>query len=145
MRWLLVGLVGLGLGCTDARDELAALGIAYTEEAFFSAALNGDLTVVKLFVEAGMSVNTADNDGFTALHGAALEGRLSVVRYLVEQGADVNARSYGFTTDLIWALLQVGQGADVNAKGNSGFTALDVAAMQNHREVMGYLESVGAN
>ena len=89
MRWVLVGLaVTAVLGCTDARDEF------YTEKAFFTAASRGNLTVVKLFVEAGMSVNTVatiDSLRIPALQAAAVNGHLSVVRYLVEQGADVNA------------------------------------------------------
>ena len=51
-------MVGLCLGCggkspLDARTELADLGIAYTVKAFFQSAIKGDLTVVKLFVDAG--------------------------------------------------------------------------------------------
>lgn len=97
MILVLVGLVGLVLGCLvgfwlgyeDARTELAGRGIAYTEKGFRSAARSGDLEVLKLFVEAGMSVNAASG-GWTALHNAA-ESDLEVVKYLVEQGADVDA------------------------------------------------------
>ena len=118
MRFLVL-LVGLGLGCTDARDESADLGIAYTPEAFLRAAENGDLTVVKLFVESGVSVNAANSKGFTALHSAAAEGQLAVVRNLVENGADVKAKTY------------------------NGATALHVAASGGHLEMVRYLESVG--
>ena len=95
MRLLSGLLLGLVLGCGDdplspreARSELADLGIDYTAESFFEAAYEGDLTVVKLFVEAGMSVNTRAGDSVdaTALLAAALGGHLSVVRYLVWTG-----------------------------------------------------------
>ena len=66
-------------------------GIAYTERAFRDSAEAGNLAVVKLFVLAGMSVNTAD-DGRTILHYAASGGSVSVVEYLVGQGLDVNAQ-----------------------------------------------------
>ena len=110
MRWVLVGLVGLCLGCggkspLDARTELADLGIAYTVEAFFRSAIKGDLTVIKVFVDAGMSVHIADEEeGLTALHVAAIGGHLAVVRYLVKQGADVNAKTKDGTTALHFAL-----------------------------------------
>ena len=113
MRWVLVGLVGLCLGCggkspLDARTELADLGIAYTVKAFFQSAIKGDLTVVKVFVDAGMSVHIEDDEeGFTVLHLAALGGHLAVVRYLVKQGADVNAKTESGMTPLLWAYLGV--------------------------------------
>ena len=118
MRFLLLVLVGLWLGCGDrdrsvspsgkelsaveepvspseaARAELDRRGIPYTEGAFLSAALAGDLAVVKLFVEAGMPVYIADGNGWTVLHWAAFGGDLEVFKYLVEQGADVNAWNF---------------------------------------------------
>ena len=111
MRWLVL-LFGLGLGavlgCGDgdrsvspvepsckelsaARAELDRRGIPYTEMTFLNAALAGDLAVVKLFVEAGMPVYTADARGWTVLHWAAFGGDLEVVKYLLSQGADLNA------------------------------------------------------
>lgn len=69
-----------------ARGELARRGIAYTVSAFLGSAEKGNVTVVKLFVEAGMLVNTANKDGLTALHRAARAGHLELVQYLVAQG-----------------------------------------------------------
>lgn len=48
---------------------------------------------VKYCVELGNDVNTADNRGFTALHGAAYLGNNDMVNYLVSKGAKVAARS----------------------------------------------------
>lgn len=145
MRILLIGLVGLVLGCAgddgvsprEARAELADLGIDYTAESFFQAAYEGDLTVVKLFVETGMSVNTRDGDsGATALIGAAFGGHLSVVQYLVKKGASFSARANTGATALHMAAFGghlsvvrylVGQGADVDARDNNGPTALHYA------------------
>ena len=133
MRFLLIGLVGLVFGCGDARTELADRGIAYTEEAFLQAAVDGDLAVVKLFVEAGMSVNTANRQGTTALFFAAIYGDLKMVKYLVEQGADVKATGDDGATalhlaakfgDLKMVAYLVGQGATVNAKDNRGLMAI---------------------
>ena len=144
MRVLIGLLVGLVLGCGDdplspreARSELADLGIDYTAESFFQAAYEGDLTVVKLFVETGMSVNTRDGDtGATALHMAAFGGHLAVVRYLLGQGAYVLARANTGATALHMAAFGghlavveflVGSGSSVDARDNNGVTALHYA------------------
>ena len=120
VRFLTLVLVGLVLGCGDARTELADRGIAYTKGAFSKAAESGDLAVVKLFVESGMSVHTPDNDyGLTVLHFAAWKGHLEVVEYLV------------------------GQGADVNAKTDDGDTVLHFAAWDGHTDVVRYLVGQG--
>ena len=41
----------------DARSELAERGIPYSQRSFVTYAQNGDLEVVRLFVEAGLDVN----------------------------------------------------------------------------------------
>ena len=156
MRFLILVLVGLVLGCGDARTELADRGIAYTKGAFLLAAEGGDLAVVKLFVESGMSVHTAANDyGLTVLHRAAWKGHTDVVRYLVEQGADVNAKTddgdtvlgvaaWEGQTDVVRYLVE--QGADVNAKTDKGgWTALHGAAEYGHLAVVRYLVEQGAD
>ena len=125
MRLLILVMVAAVLGCGDdrlspaeARLALADLGIDYKADAFLEAAKDGDLVVVKRFVQAGMSVNTAGSNGVPALYRAADEGHLEVVRFLVEQGADMNA----------WI---------------DGSTVLHWAARKGHLAVVRYLESVG--
>lgn len=147
----------------DARKDLAALGITYTERAFLKAVVDGDLVVVKLFVEAGMSVNTDSGfvdrfNGLTALHWAAMRGHLQIVKYLVEQGADVNAKNNEASlTPLHLAAMAMGdqmavvrylveQGADVDARGGEDGqtqTARGLAEELGHTAVVAYLESVG--
>ena len=146
MRWVLVGLVGLCLGCggkspLDARTELADLGIAYTVEAFFLSAIKGDLTVVKVFVDAGMSVHI-EEEGFTALHWAAFSGHLAVVRYLVKQGADVNAKTTerGMTP---LHLARVGAVTDVTATEKGTDTPITWGT--EHLAIVRYLVKQGAD
>lgn len=132
MRWLILGLSALWLGCgadkpnaprtpAEARAELDRRGIAYTEVVFFGAARTGNLAVVRLFVQAGMSVNTHHYNwgGGTVLHVAAWYGHLEVVKYLVESGARVGT----------W--------------DNGRRTAADLAARAGHFKIVKYLASQG--
>ena len=103
----------------EARSELSERSIPYSQGSFITYAQNGDLDVVRLFVEAGMDVNAqpysssvayvaetkqdtlvavrfpqpGDEDGDTALMKAAGQGHIEVVRFLVEQGAYLNIRN----------------------------------------------------
>ena len=103
----------------EARSELAERGIPYSQRSFVTYAQDGDLDVVRLFVEAGMDVNVqpysssvahiaettqddlvavwfpqpGDEDNNTALMKAAGQGHIEVVRFLVEQGADLDIRN----------------------------------------------------
>ena len=164
MRLLSGLLVGLVLGCggddgvspREARAELADLGIDYTAESFFRAAYEGDLTVVKLFVETGMSVNTRAGDlGLTVLHVAAGGGHLAVVKFLVGAGVSLTDTDKGGNTALLRAAWQghlavveflVGSGADMDARDNNGRTALHYAAGEfGHLAVVRYLVDQGAD
>lgn len=159
MRLLVMVLVAAALGCggrvsyySSARAELERRGFDYTAEHFLVAAGAGYLGAVRLFVEAGMSVNTANAGGWTALHNAVMTGTLPVVKFLVSQGADINAKgnNTGMTPlhpaaaggHLSVVKFLVSQGADVTARTNYGNTARDFASL-GHTEVAEYLESVG--
>ena len=107
----------------EARSEMAERGIPYNQRSFVTYAQNGDLDLVRLFVEAGLDVNVrpyssssvyiptqedveqlddleavwfpqdGDEDNDTALMKAAGQGHIEVVRFLVEQGADLDVRN----------------------------------------------------
>ena len=140
------------LSPAEARAELARLGIVYTERAFLDSAGSGNVAVVRLFVEAGMSVETTyASGGLTVLSWAAGFGHLEVVKYLVGQGADVNAtrdngrpvlHSAAISGDLAVVQYLVEQGADVTATDNDGYTVLDVAEGRDHTDIVAYLEEV---
>ena len=137
-----------------AHAALADRGIAYTDSAFFEEAGQGNLEVVKLFVEAGMSVNARDHNDYTALHWAAARDRLETVKYLVGAGADVNTRdedgdtvlhSAAFWGNLAVVEFLVGAGADVNATENIGETVLHRSARFSLLEMVKFLVGVGAD
>ena len=141
------------LSPVEARVALANLGISYDAQAFLSWAGRGDLVVVKLFVEAGMSVDTVFR-GMTALHTAAEDGNLEIVKYLVGQKARRAAKddegSTALHTAALWGRLSVVQylveekKASIKARNKRGWTALHTAAAGGNLEVVKYLVGQGA-
>ncbi len=72
----------------EARRQLAAQSIPYSQGSFIQYARAGDLETVRLFVAAGLDLNKGQGeDKTTALIAAASQGHLAVVRFLVEGGA----------------------------------------------------------
>lgn len=51
---------------------------------------HGDLSAVRRLLDAGMSPNLANPDGFTLLILAAQEGNTAIGRLLLSKGADIN-------------------------------------------------------
>jgi len=68
----------------QARKDLKAMGVDYTEQDFAKAAGNGDMAAVQLFVDAGMDVNSG---GGAALGLAAGRGKTQMVQFLLSKGA----------------------------------------------------------
>jgi ankyrin repeat protein len=87
-----------------------------------SAAANGEIERVKLFISEGADVNVKNSEGLTPLHYAAFKGHKDIVELLLAHGADVN----------------VG-GANYNR------TALEFAMQSNHTEIVQLLISKGAD
>ena len=58
------------------------------ENLLHHAVKNGHLSMIKLLLERGASINQQDESGNTALHYAAANGKKDAVKYLLEQGAD---------------------------------------------------------
>ena len=140
----------------QARAELDRRGIFYRTWAFLDSAKAGNWEVVRLFVQAGMSVDTADRHGVTVLQAAAARGDLEVVKFLVGLGASIGATDeddFYFTAlhhaagggDLEVVQYLVGLGADVTAMNDFGRTPLFLAAMGGHLEVVQYLVEQGAD
>lgn len=109
-------------------------------EAYFKAALDGDMQTLKSEVLAGVNVNAADSIGRTALMLAAFDGHTDLVEFLIAHGAAVNARDITDRTALMYAAsgpnqatvkLLLEEDADVNAFDNhEKWTALMFAAAE---------------
>lgn len=139
----------------EAKKELSKMDIEYTRDNFLKAAGKGDSTVLNLFLDAGMDLNTANEDGYTTLHYSIVGEQKSMTKTLILKGADVNAKNKKGVTPLIFAAdmgdieavkLLLEKGADVNAKESStGVTALHFASGKGHKEIVKILLDKGAD
>jgi hypothetical protein len=76
-----------------ARKQLKQMGVEYTEKQFATSAGAGDMTVVKLFLDAGMNVNAG---GGAALGLASGRGQIEMVKFLLSKGAKPTSNSLQF-------------------------------------------------
>jgi ankyrin repeat protein len=67
--------------------------------------LEGHLGVVKLLIEKGAGIMTANNDGWMPLHYASENGHVETVRLLLNGGSDVEAMNKDGQTPLYMASL----------------------------------------
>jgi ankyrin repeat protein len=104
-----------------AKKKLDDMKIPFTEAAFLENVSLGEASVVKLFLEAGMSANVKAEHDMTPLQFAASQGSDAVVQLLLEAKADPNAK------DVV------------------GGTALDRAALNGHPQLISLLVRGGAS
>ena len=125
----------------EARMQLGQMGRSYSGTTLIESAENGDTSMIELLLTAGMSPQTRDPKGWTALMYAAWNGHTPTVWALLDSGADVNAKNETGGTALIMAAMGgytatvhtlLNRGADVNAKDREGWTALMYAAWNGH-------------
>jgi ankyrin repeat protein len=112
------------------------------ENAMMMAALNDDITIVKILIEKGAEVN---KKGWAPLHYAAANGNDEIVKLLLDHSAYVDAGSPNGTTPLMMAArgghvstvkLLLDNGADINVKNQIGMTALDFAKQYKEPDVI---------
>jgi len=127
----------------EALRKLREMGFPHpTADFLVMSAVEGNLEAVKLFVEAGYSVDTKDRDS-PAIVSAAMFGHPHVVDWLIDHGADVNATD-GATTALhriadkcdATATIKklIAKGAKTDVKTAGGATAEQLAEWANCTE-----------
>jgi hypothetical protein len=128
----------------------------WVDEALGEAAKHGQLHVVQFLVKQGANVNYHSTAG-TPLLQAAASGHGHVVEYLLKAGANVHSTNeYGHTAlceaakagdvKAAEALIKHGAGVnDTNHKDEDRNTALLLAALEGHEEMVEYLLNAGAN
>ena len=91
----LLALMVLGLtACTPSKPAFEA------QESIFTSARKGDQKQVEKYLQGGVSVDTTDPQGRTALHHAAMGGQKEVIEALITAGADVNVQDADGKTPL---------------------------------------------
>ncbi|KAL6557209.1 hypothetical protein OROMI_017559 [Orobanche minor] len=69
------------------------------------AARYGDIDDVKSIASAGVSLDSKNSEGRTALHMASANGHHDIVDYLIQSGVEVNVSNTEKNTPLHWACL----------------------------------------
>jgi len=135
-------------------DEFKKLEITYSAQEYTKRAGMGDAHVVNLFLEKGMSVDSRDNNGATALMRAAENGHLKVIKLILSKKADMNATDKNGYNALMVAAEDnrletvktlINAGLDVNEKNPaSGVTALMIASVKGNADLVAELIKGGA-
>ena len=155
LLFMFLSLLSCGNPKEQARNRLQQMNISFTEDAFVERAKEGNLEVVKLFLDAGMSPEVTNKTGVTALLMAARFGRRDIVELLLKQGTDPNAKDkkLGGTPLLAAAIhgdpalitLLLANGADLNGQADkNGMTALMGAALAGQTAALQALLDKGA-
>jgi ankyrin repeat protein len=118
----------------EAIDNLAKMNISYSQGTLIFHAQEGNLSVVKLLLEAGLNPNIIyiekidkKDVSFLALDRAITKGHIEIVKLLLEYGADLNYFDDNFSKPINKAIqsnniellnLLIDNGADIT-KGNN--------------------------
>ncbi len=140
----------------EARKELEMLGIPFTADQFVNSAKRGDLPAIDLMLDAGMPVDTKDEDGMPALF-AAVSARIEVrdlgggavlfeitsgpIKWQTIQIPGVNRKP--LHNAVVFALLD--RGGDPNVSDGRGATAIMKAARMGNEVVVKALLGKGAD
>ncbi len=120
------------------------------------AVAEGEIERMKELLETGVSLEIADNSGFTPLHIAIWKEQEEAAKLLIEQGANVNARIRG---PLGWAPIEeaarfglvdtisllLKHGADINSRTRTDVTPLHLAVDYKKWAAAELLVTRGAN
>ncbi|KAL6806061.1 ankyrin repeat-containing domain protein [Trichoderma sp. SZMC 28012] len=110
--------------------------------------------LIKLFLERGVSTESADDEGSTLLHLSVSSDYTSIIRVLLTYNASTEAKNSRGETPLyiaasrgrkVAAKLLLDKGANINSKGNNGETPLHQAAQNGSEIVVELLLDRGAD
>jgi ankyrin repeat protein len=88
----------------EAKTKLKEKGIEFTPDIFFKKVTEGDVESVKLFLDAGMNVDSKNVEQFSALIFAAQYGFPEIVSLLLDHDANPNTRNQYGTTAIFEAV-----------------------------------------
>lgn len=76
------------------------------QDYYFDAARRGDVEILNTFIDAGYSLNTQDDKGYTALILAAYHGHMQALERLLAAGADACMQDKRGNTALMGAIFK---------------------------------------
>lgn len=138
----------------EFRFALEERGFKFVPSEMFACISKGELANVVMFVNAGMSVDTLNDRGWTPLMVALFEGQEQVALFLIKRGADPFfcdptgyrpihwAAFHGYVT-VIRELAQ--RGVNLSVKTNFGWPPLLQAAARGYAPAVDTLAELGAN
>jgi hypothetical protein len=149
-----------GPDATALKRQLGAMGYEFTPEALFQAIRQNNVSAVELFLQAGMSPNTMNEQHRYALNHAVLGCAVDpakaseVIVVLVRAKGDVKTKDPdNQTTPLVGAVQSctveavdalIKAGSDLSAKSAGGMTALQLARVFQREDVAALLRTAGA-
>ncbi len=117
------------------------------------AAITGDQSLLKFFLEQGASPDTQTSSGMTPLHLSVLMRQMDIIRLLLLGGADLNAKCATGFTPLHFAILRnnpqiaellIDQGANLDTADNHGRKPVDWALLKAQPGLIDLLVAHGA-
>lgn len=154
-------LLILLLACGVVRAETAEFASADAEQVraqlqyyYFDAARRGDTSMFEEFIAAGYDLDSADDQGYTALILAAYHGHDALVQRLLAAGADPCAQDRRGNTALMGAIFKgelsiarrlLGARCHPDQRNGAGQTAAMYAALFQRRELLQMLAERGAD
>lgn len=130
-------------------------GISNQKSALNASAAGGKLGPVRVLLSHGAQVDLEDINGWSPLYIAAKAKNVEVLKYLLDHGANPNTKDIIGEYPLISASMMghtkvvktlIEGGADIDVlDGETGCSALKVAIISGHVEVVSILQEYGAH
>lgn len=112
----------------------------------FLAASDGDIDSVLQFLDAGIPVNSLDENGYSTIHAAASYNHLELMRTLIARGGNVDLPDHEGDTPIYVAetaemcQLMLSLGADLHHVNGEGLTVLEHVTQEDEfPDVIAYL------
>ncbi|YAF58620.1 Ankyrin [Pseudomonas sp. E102] len=127
---------------------------AQLQDYYFDAARRGDVPMLDTFIEAGYSLDTRDEKGYTALILAAYHGHGPAVERLLVAGADACAQDKRGNTALMGAIFKgevqiarrlLSTDCSPDQRNGAGQTAAMYAGLFKRGELLDALKAKGAD
>lgn len=131
-------LVGLN-DCLVVEDMTPLMMASYLDK----------VTIIKMFLDAGVSVGEINARGYTSLHYAAFYGNYEAISLLLDRNAYINARNnIGQTALMIAAFygntktasLLIKRGADLFIRDSGGSNARELAEKKNKKDIVAAID-----